>query len=701
MPAVVQDSLRTSSVGFMLKDKLGEPIVSGFTAVNGRASPPSPRKTNGMNGVSSDAVHVRPFSSNSPEEVQDAKPPMPIREEWNSSRATENGISAARQTDSPTSYEGASPVNSPGKRKRSSSVAEERSYQSNDADSVQSRKRLEPYTSVERADSPTPVSHQQSFMEGSREYQSVERAEHDRSWATRDPRDPAHHNTSEHSHREPQGMDGLVDRASDSPTGGPVSRGSVEGQNSVERSSTTEITRAGVQVDPKKRKRQFTNRTKTGCGTCRRRKKKCDEAKPECNNCTRGGFICEGYAHKVSWQKSGVGSKTHIPLQAKDKYAVDSPQLYHSHGHARENYDTSTHPTDGARVRPIVLEEPQRQTSRDSWTGNWADPQRASYPPEHPPVSEYTQQPSLTAQSRPPSHDHHVEHPSQSQRQSVPRIHHYTPQPMSQPMNSSPAVTAQLALQHQSSGNPHQHHSQQLPPPPQHHSMHPPQSLPPGHPPPHHAPPLPKPQKSEKEKMLNGEYYLMFSNQLIDEREQCKAALYRFNSSSNPALGISREERKRHFRTIIEAPWTRHREQSAGSLGKDVHVDAPFTCEYGYNIHVGDNVVIQSNCTILDSCRVSIGNNTIIGPNVSIFSNTVSTDPNRRNGGKGTAIAKPIEICDNVFIGGNVTILPGIKVGKGATIGAGSVVTRNVPPHVVVSGNPATVRRGIWKEPYS
>ena len=180
--------------------------------------------------------------------------------------------------------------------------------------------------------------------------------------------------------------------------------------------------------------------------------------------------------------------------------------------------------------------------------------------------------------------------------------------------------------------------------------------------------------------MLNGEHYVLFDPTLVDEREQCKAALYRFNSSSNPALGISREERARHFRTIIEAPWatrgSRSNEQPVGTLGQEVHVDAPFTCEYGYNIHVGDAVVIGSNCTILDACRVSIGKNTIIGPNVSIFSNTVSTDPNRRNGSRGTAIAKDIEICENVFIGGNVTILPGIKVGKGATIGAGSVVTR-------------------------
>ena len=181
--------------------------------------------------------------------------------------------------------------------------------------------------------------------------------------------------------------------------------------------------------------------------------------------------------------------------------------------------------------------------------------------------------------------------------------------------------------------------------------------------------------------MLSGEHYVLFDPILVDEREQCKAALYRFNSSSNPALGISREERARHFYTIIKAPWSgsrdsRNPDQPVGSLGQEVHVDAPFTCEYGYNIHVGDAVVIGSNCTILDACRVSIGSNTIIGPNVSIYTNTVSTDPQRRNGSRGAAIAKGIEIGDNVFIGGNVTILPGIKVGKGATIGAGSVVTR-------------------------
>ena len=111
-------------------------------------------------------------------------------------------------------------------------------------------------------------------------------------------------------------------------------------------SSTTRVTAAGVQVDPKKRKRQFANRTKTGCGTCRRRKKKCDEGKPECafipshhthesdanqcvgNNCQRGGFICEGYANKVPWPKNGT-PKPHPPIVSKDRFPADPAQLYH------------------------------------------------------------------------------------------------------------------------------------------------------------------------------------------------------------------------------------------------------------------------------------------------------------------------------------------------------------------------------------
>lgn len=311
---------------------------------------------------------------------------------------------------------------------------------------------------------------------------------------------------------------------------------------------------------------------------------------------------------------------------------------------------------------------------------------------------EYAQPPPMAPAPRPRPYSTEYEHmtpaplsqrapqPSPSYSQNVQNI-----------SSSQSAMTAQLALQH---------HSGVHPRPPQQH-------VPP--------PPEPKAPKSEKEKMLVGEHYVLFNPQLVDEREQCKASLFRFNNGSNPGGGISREERARLFREVLEPKWVknlRSPHNPIGSLGKDVCVDAPFTCEYGYNINIGDEVVIGSNCTILDPCRIIIGARTIIGPNVNIFGNTVSTDPRARKGSKGTAIGKEVIIEEDVYIGGNVTILPGVTIGKGATVGAGSVVThvssltgeilhqiltptQSVPKFVVAVGNPARVQRGIWVEQHN
>lgn len=99
-------------------------------------------------------------------------------------------------------------------------------------------------------------------------------------------------------------------------------------------------------------------------------------------------------------------------------------------------------------------------------------------------------------------------------------------------------------------------------------------------------------------------------------------------------------------------------------------------CDYGYNINIGDEVVIGHGCTILDPCEVFIGPRTVLGPNVNIYGNTISTDPRSRMGSAGPAIGQKVFIDEDVFVGGGVTILPGLKVGRGSTIGAGSVVTR-------------------------
>ena len=176
--------------------------------------------------------------------------------------------------------------------------------------------------------------------------------------------------------------------------------------------------------------------------------------------------------------------------------------------------------------------------------------------------------------------------------------------------------------------------------------------------------------------MLSGEYYKLFNSQLVNEREQCRASLCRFNNATNPNAGISREERARLFRSVLEAQQAHTGLAPRNPIGRAVYIEAPFTCEYGYNITIGDEVVIGPNCTILDPCRIMIGRRTIIGPNVSIFGNTVLTDSRSQKGNQATAVGREVHIEEDVYIGGNSTILPGVRIGKGSTVGAGSVVTR-------------------------
>jgi acetyltransferase-like isoleucine patch superfamily enzyme len=113
-----------------------------------------------------------------------------------------------------------------------------------------------------------------------------------------------------------------------------------------------------------------------------------------------------------------------------------------------------------------------------------------------------------------------------------------------------------------------------------------------------------------------------------------------------------------------------------GRIGENAAVEAPFTCDYGYNIQIGDNVAIGRNCLINDVCEVKIGNNVIISPNVSVYTGSCTTDFRRRQGNRGTQYGKPIVIEDDVWIGANCVLLPGVTVGRGSTVGAGSIVTK-------------------------
>lgn len=124
-----------------------------------------------------------------------------------------------------------------------------------------------------------------------------------------------------------------------------------------------------------------------------------------------------------------------------------------------------------------------------------------------------------------------------------------------------------------------------------------------------------------------------------------------------------------------------------GSAGRNIHVNQPFRCDYGCNISVGDNFFANFNLTILDEARVTFGDRVLIGPNVSIYTACHPLDPQAR--ATFDEWAEPVTVGNDVWICGNAVILPGVTIGDGAVIGAGSVVTHDVAPGAIVAGNPA------------
>ncbi|KIZ32991.1 sugar O-acetyltransferase, partial [Stutzerimonas stutzeri] len=124
--------------------------------------------------------------------------------------------------------------------------------------------------------------------------------------------------------------------------------------------------------------------------------------------------------------------------------------------------------------------------------------------------------------------------------------------------------------------------------------------------------------------------------------------------------------------------------------GAGAVIRPPFHCDYGYNIHLGEGAFLNFNCVILDVVAVHIGAGAQIGPAVQLYTADHPRDPEARR--SGVEFGRPIRIGKNVWIGGGAIILPGVTVGDDAVIGAGSVVTRDVPASATVVGNPARVR---------
>lgn len=185
---------------------------------------------------------------------------------------------------------------------------------------------------------------------------------------------------------------------------------------------------------------------------------------------------------------------------------------------------------------------------------------------------------------------------------------------------------------------------------------------------------------NQKERMLAGLPYKAWLDGLAEERLENKKRVFRFNNMEPERF----EEKIVLIKEIF------------GKTGENVFVEAPFHCDYGYNIEVGENFFANYNLTILDVGRVKIGANAQIAPNVSIYTAGHPVHPESRNTGYEYGI--PITIGDNVWIGGSVTILPGVTIGSNVVIGAGSVVTRDLPDNVIAAGNPCRVIRTITEE---
>lgn len=181
-----------------------------------------------------------------------------------------------------------------------------------------------------------------------------------------------------------------------------------------------------------------------------------------------------------------------------------------------------------------------------------------------------------------------------------------------------------------------------------------------------------------KEKMLSGEWYDAVDNpELTAELKACRDRIFELNSI-RPGDTAAREN---ILRSII------------GHMGKGVTILSPFYCDYGSQISIGDCTYINFNFTVLDEAPVTIGSHVFIGPGCSLLTAVHPLDVQERN--RGLEKALPITVGDNVWFGGNVTVLPGVTVGEGAVVGAGSVVTKDVPPHTVVAGNPARIIRRL------
>lgn len=464
--------------------------------------------------------------------------------------------------------------------------------------------------------------------------------------------------------------------------------------------------------DPKKRKRVFSNRTKTGCHTCRTRKKKCDEAKPTCQNCARSGHTCQGYGPKQPGSKA-YGTQRNAPLQMK-AHGLPPKTL--------TGQNTTDHPENDARpshwgraaaephtvphyqvIRQMNLHKPviPDEWSLSTWTevdpGATARQQRLPAPN----ISRLAPMQAQTSKSKEPTPQQRAQREPSSDHRSLPSVY-----PSQHPLPPH-------GRSHSQHGTDDQHQYRPPTPPPLQQSL----STPVGHWTqasgpnryshqhthssatyipvglsgiPHHGSPLHysytvPDATAEKRKMLSGQPYNNYHDALlINERKSCRAAVERFNKAADHDSGINDDLRSRFFTQILKpckrpadsrtAPYSR-KIGPEGTIEDRTVVESPFKCEYGYNIHIGKDCILESGCFLQDAASIHLGARCVIGHNVKFYTMAPNLDPHIRKGIQGPVTAGAIRIEDDCFIGAEAVIMPFVTVRRGAHVAAGSVVT--------------------------
>ena len=186
--------------------------------------------------------------------------------------------------------------------------------------------------------------------------------------------------------------------------------------------------------------------------------------------------------------------------------------------------------------------------------------------------------------------------------------------------------------------------------------------------------------QNNKEKMLDGKIFSPRLDGLAEDRIKAETFTYNYNN-------LPPEEREKRIQLLKDF---------FNSFGDSSSLIPPFHCSYGYQISIGSSTYINSGVHLSDAAPIVIGNHVLIGPNCSIYAACHPLHPETR--ASSLECGQPVYIEDDVWLGGNVVVLPGVRIGKGSVIGAGSIVTKNIPPMSIAAGNPCKVIRKITDE---